>query len=56
MTADYTNSDCLPFSIRLTAARKQALERLAARAGMSAPMYLARVVDRLVRWHDEEAA
>jgi hypothetical protein len=42
------DSDCPPFSIRLTAARKRALERLAAREGMSAPQYVETMVARLV--------
>jgi hypothetical protein len=45
---DYSDADCLPFSIRLTAARKRALERVAAEVGMSAPQFVEAMLARLV--------
>ena len=46
--SDRLHRHCLPFSIRITADHKCALERLAARAGMSAPMFVEHVLARLV--------
>jgi hypothetical protein len=48
VTADYLDSDCLPLSIRIAAARKRALERIAAEAGMSAPQFVEHVLARLL--------
>jgi hypothetical protein len=55
---DYTDAHCLPFSIRITAARKRTLERVAAEVGMSAPMFVEHVLARLLAdaGHLEEAA
>jgi hypothetical protein len=37
---DHTDADLLAFSIRLSAAQKQGVERIAAKAGMSGPMFV----------------
>jgi hypothetical protein len=46
---NHLDADCLPFSIRLTPARKAALERLAAEVGCcSAPQYVEAMLECLL--------